>query len=33
VELHPAMTVGDLKKAMPGFERAIKKYSSMQKAA
>jgi hypothetical protein len=33
VEMHPAMTVADLKKAMPGFERAIKKYSSMKKAA
>jgi hypothetical protein len=33
VELHPAMTVADLKKAAPGFERAIKKYSYMPKAA
>ena len=33
VELHPAMTVADLKKAAPGFERAIKKYSHMPKAA
>lgn len=33
VEVHPAMTVADLKKAMPGFERAIKKYTSTQKAA
>ena len=33
VEFHPAMTVADLKKAAAGFERAIKKYSSMKKAA
>ncbi len=33
VEFHPAMTLADLKKAMPGFERAIKKYSYMPKAA
>ncbi len=34
VEFHPAMTVADLKKAGPGFERAIKKYShATQKAA
>lgn len=33
VEFHPAMTIADLKKAMPGFERAIKKYSPPQKAA
>ena len=33
VELHPAMTLADLKKAAPGFESAIKKYSPMQKAA
>ncbi len=33
VEIHPAMTLGDLKKATPGFERAIKKYRSMSKAA
>jgi len=33
VEMHPAMNLADLKKAMPGFERAIKKYSSMTKAA
>jgi hypothetical protein len=33
VEFHPAMTVADLKKAGPGFEKAIRKYSSMKKAA
>ncbi len=33
VELRPAMTLADLKKAAPGFERAIKKYSEMPKAA
>ncbi len=33
VECHPAMTVADLKKAAPGFEKAIRKYSSMKKAA
>ena len=33
VEFHPCMTVADLKKAAPGFEKAIKKYSYMQKAA
>lgn len=33
VEVHPAMTMADLKKAQPGFERAIKKYSQMPKAA
>lgn len=33
VEMHPAMNVADLKKAMPGFERAIKKYTSTKKAA
>jgi hypothetical protein len=33
VEFHPAMTLADLKKAAPGFEKAIKKYSSMKKAA
>ncbi len=33
VELHPAMNLSDLKKAAPGFERAIKKYRSMSKAA
>jgi hypothetical protein len=33
VEVHPAMTVADLKKAAPGFERAIKKYSHLKKAA
>jgi hypothetical protein len=33
VELHPAMTLADLKKAAPGFDRAIKKYRPMQKAA
>lgn len=33
VELHPAMTMADLKKAMPGFERAVKKYSYIPKAA
>jgi hypothetical protein len=33
VEFRPAMNLADLKKAAPGFERAIKKYSSMRKAA
>jgi hypothetical protein len=33
VELHPAMTMADLKKAAPGFEKVIQKYSPMQKAA
>jgi len=33
VEFHPAMNLADLKKATPGFEKAIKKYSSMPKAA
>jgi len=33
VEVHPAMTMADLKKAAPGFEKAVKKYSDMQKAA
>ncbi len=33
VEFHPCMTIADLKKAAPGFENAIKKYSPMTKAA
>jgi hypothetical protein len=33
VELHPAMTLADLRKAAPGFESAIKKYSPIAKAA
>ncbi|MGA2960520.1 MAG: DUF3303 family protein [Candidatus Korobacteraceae bacterium] len=33
VEFHPAMTVADLKKAAPGFERAVKKYNYLKKAA
>jgi hypothetical protein len=33
VELHPAMTLADLKKAAPGFENAIRKFSSRPKAA
>ena len=33
VEFHPCMTLADLKKAAPGFENAIKKYSPMAKAA
>ena len=33
VEFHPAMTVADLKKAAPGFEKAVRKYNSMKKAA
>lgn len=33
VEFHPAMILADLKKAQPGFDRAIKKYSQMPKAA
>jgi hypothetical protein len=33
VELHPAMTLADLKKGGPGFERAIQKYGRMTKAA
>jgi hypothetical protein len=33
VELHPAMTLADLKKAAPGFENAVRKFSSARKAA
>jgi hypothetical protein len=33
VELHPAMTLADLKKGAPGFESAIQKYSPVAKAA
>jgi hypothetical protein len=33
VEMHPAMTLADLKKGAPGFETAIRKYSPMPKAA
>ena len=33
VEFHPAMTVVDLKRAAPGFEKAIGKYSNIKKAA
>lgn len=33
VEMHPAMTVADLKKAAIGFEKAVKKYTYMSKAA
>jgi hypothetical protein len=33
IEMHPAMTLADLKKAAPGFEKAVKKYSHLQKAA
>lgn len=33
VEFHPAMTVADLKKATPGMERAVMKYSYLPKAA
>jgi hypothetical protein len=33
VEFHPAMTVADLKKAAPGFENAVRKYSHLKKAA
>jgi hypothetical protein len=33
VEFHPAMTLADLKKAAPGFEKAVRKYSSLKKAA
>lgn len=33
VEFHPCMTMSDLKKAMPGFEKAVKQYSEMPKAA
>src|ERR1700694_1271062 len=33
VEFHPAMTLADLKKGMPGFERAIKKYGHVAKKA
>ncbi|MGA2366388.1 MAG: hypothetical protein ABSG12_12955 [Steroidobacteraceae bacterium] len=33
VEFHPAMTLADLKKAAPGFERAVKKFAHMPKAA
>jgi hypothetical protein len=31
-EFHPAMTVADLKKAAPKFEKAVRKYSYMKKA-
>jgi len=33
VELHPAMTIDDLKKAAPGFERAIKHYHRPERKA
>ena len=33
VEFHPCMTLADLKKAAPGFENAVRKYSLMKKAA
>jgi hypothetical protein len=33
VEFHPAMTMADLKKATPSFEKVAKKYSHMKKAA
>jgi hypothetical protein len=33
VELHPAMTRADLKKAAQGFEKAVTKYGHVQKAA
>jgi hypothetical protein len=33
VEMHPCMTVADLRKAAPGFEKAVKKYSQVRKAA
>jgi hypothetical protein len=33
VEFHPAMTLADLKKAGPGFEKTAKKYGHMLKAA
>jgi len=33
VEFHPAMTVGDLKRAAAGFEKAVRKYGNMKKAA
>jgi hypothetical protein len=33
VEFHPAMTLADLKKAAPGFEKSIKQYRHTKKAA
>jgi hypothetical protein len=33
VEFHPAMTMADLKKAAPGFEKAVRKYGCMKRAA
>jgi len=34
VEIHPCMTLADLKKAAPGFEKAVKKHGShLRKAA
>jgi hypothetical protein len=33
VELHPAMTMADLKKAGPSFEKSIKQYKQTKKAA
>jgi hypothetical protein len=33
VEMHPAMNLADLKKGAQGFEKAVKKYSYLPKAA
>ena len=33
VEIHPAMTVADLKKAAPSFDKSVQKYRSMKRAA
>jgi Domain of unknown function (DUF3303) len=33
VEFHPAMTIADLKKAAPSFEKTIKKYGHVHKVA
>jgi hypothetical protein len=33
VELHPAMTLEDLKNAAPGMERAVAKYGRASRAA
>ena len=33
VEFHPCMTMEDLKKAAPGFERAVKNYRALKHAA
>ncbi len=33
IELHPAMNMEDLKKAVPGIERAVKTYRTLKQAA